>query len=753
MNTIILIVILSLAVLAVVDLIVGVSNDAINFLNASLGSKAFSFKTIMIVASAGIFVGAVFSSGMMEVARKGIFHPEVFNFYDVLVVFVAVLIGDILLLNVFNNLGMPTSTTVSIVFDLLGAAVAVGLINVIGNDKPIADLANYINSSRALTIIFGILLSVIVAFSVGALVQYISRLVFSFQFDIRKKALATSLFGGFSIAAITYFIVLKGLKGTDFYGDIKGFLHEYTAVIISVSFIFWTIVSFLTVKVFKKNIFKFIVLLGTFSLALAFAGNDLVNFIGVPIAAYNSWDFWSASGQDMHTYFMTDLAGNKVPTPFYFLVAAGLVMVATLWFSKKAKHVAKTALDLSAQGDKDERFTSNLVSRAMVRGALNLNKSFQKILPASALAWIDSRFKTPEVVIKNEEDVPEFDLVRASVNLLVSAILISVGTSFKLPLSTTYVTFMVAMGASLADRAWGRESAVYRIAGVMNVIAGWFLTAISAFIIAFTFALIIYHTGFVVALILELGVVFYMYKTHIKPSKGEEISEDEMEIVEANKVEEIDAGELLQKSSKQVHKVLQRTAAYLQRAIDGAGKTDVRFGKPLMKDVAKLDVYTKKRKDRANKVLLKLTPDAVEAGPYYLQLLDTQREIALATRFAIAPIVEHITNSHTPLIKEQIDELTKLNECMTKFSDDVLKAIETYDFTRRDELNERMENIIKQIDDARRNQVKRVKEDVVGVRNSMLFFNILQELKNINLFTMNLFKAYRDFVEVIGDKK
>ncbi len=493
-------------------------------------------------------------------------------------------------------------------------------------------------------------------------------------------------------------------------------------------------------------------MLGTFSLALAFAGNDLVNFIGVPIAAYNSWDFWSASGQDMHTYFMTDLAGNKVPTPFYFLVAAGLVMVATLWFSKKAKHVAKTALDLSAQGDKDERFTSNLVSRAMVRGALNLNKSFQKILPASALAWIDSRFKTPEVVIKNEEDVPEFDLVRASVNLLVSAILISVGTSFKLPLSTTYVTFMVAMGASLADRAWGRESAVYRIAGVMNVIAGWFLTAISAFIIAFTFALIIYHTGFVVALILELGVVFYMYKTHINPSKGEEISEDEMEIVEANKVEEIDAGELLQKSSKQVHKVLQRTAAYLQRAIDGAGKTDVRFGKPLMKDVAKLDVYTKKRKDRANKVLLKLTPDAVEAGPYYLQLLDTQREIALATRFAIAPIVEHITNSHTPLIKEQIDELTKLNECMTKFSDDVLKAIETYDFTRRDELNERMENIIKQIDDARRNQVKRVKEDVVGVRNSMLFFNILQELKNINLFTMNLFKAYRDFVEVIGDK-
>jgi phosphate/sulfate permease len=750
METLIFIVVISLLMLAVVDIIVGVSNDAINFLNASLGSKAFNFKTIMIIASAGIFVGAVFSSGMMEVARKGIFHPQMFSFYDILVIFVAVLIGDILLLNIFNSMGMPTSTTVSIVFNLLGAAVAIGFANVIGDDKPIADLALYINSSKALTIIFGILLSVVVAFTVGAIAQYFSRLVFTFRYDVKTRAVSTAIFAGISIAAITYFIVLKGLKGTDFYGDIKVILKNYTLLIIGGSFLFWTLISYVTVKFFNANILKFIILLGTFSLALAFAGNDLVNFIGVPIAAFNSWQFWIDAGAgDPHIFMMADL-GKKVPTPLLFLLASGAIMIATLWLSKKAKNVAKTTLDLTAQGDKEEKFSSNLLSRAMVRGALKVNHSLQAMIPSSTRQWMDSRFQIPAIEKSNAE-AAEFDLIRASVNLLIAAILISIGTSFKLPLSTTYITFMVAMGASLSDRAWGRESAVYRIAGVMNVIAGWFLTALSAFIIAFTIAMIIYNTGFVIALVMEVGVLYLMYRNRTGKKLDPDEMEDEMEVTKANQVKEINEIELIQKSSKQIHKVLQRTNNYLKQALEGAGKTDVRFGKPLMKDVEKLNAYTKKRKDRANKVLLKLTPDAVEAGPFYVQMLDTQREISLAVLYAIKPIVEHITNSHTPLIQEQIDELTQLHSCIIKFSDDVLKAIDTNDFSSRDELNERMEKIIKQIDDARRNQVKRVKEDIVGVRNSMLYFNILQEMKNINLYTMSLFKSYRDFMEIVED--
>ncbi|HFX18058.1 MAG TPA: inorganic phosphate transporter, partial [Flavobacteriales bacterium] len=430
MMNLFLILIAILLILAIIDLVVGVSNDAVNFLNSALGSKAFSFKTIMITASLGIFIGAVFSSGMMEVARKGIFHPGMFSFQDIMVVFLSVMLADILLLDIFNSLGMPTSTTVSIVFDLLGAAVGVGLMKTLEKGADIGEIAMYINSSSALKIISGILLSVVIAFAVGALVQYLARLVFTFQFDVKKRVLATAIFSGISIAAITYFIILKGLKGTDFYGDIKEYIHNYTFTIILLSFLIWTLVSYVLIKFFNVNILKFIILLGTFSLALAFAGNDLVNFIGVPIAGYNSYQAWLASGQPANEFMMTVL-GDKVPTPIIFLIGAGTIMVITLWTSSKAQKVAKTAIDLSAQGDKDEKFQANPVSRAVVKGAMGLNKVFTASLPKQTLQWIDSRFRTP--AIRVTKDMPEFDLIRASVNLLVAAILISIATSMKLP--------------------------------------------------------------------------------------------------------------------------------------------------------------------------------------------------------------------------------------------------------------------------------------------------------------------------------
>ncbi|MGK0421765.1 MAG: phosphate/sulfate permease, partial [Polaribacter sp.] len=475
----------ALAVLAIVDLVVGVSNDAVNFLNSAIGSKAISVRNIMIIASLGVFVGAITSSGMMEVARKGIFNPSMFMFQDIMFIFMAVMITDILLLDIFNSLGMPTSTTVSIVFELLGAAVCVSLIKISANDaQSFSDLWSYINHETATKIIFGILLSVIVAFSVGAIVQFVSRIIYSFNFE-KRPSYISALFGGFAITAITYFIIIKGMKGTPFYKDIKFLIEGSTLTIIAGSFVIWAIISQILIQAFKINILKLIIGIGTFSLAMAFSGNDLVNFVGVPIAAWNSYEAWSVSGVSADAFSMGVLA-KKVPSNIWLLLFAGGIMVVTLWTSSKAKNVIKTGIDLSRQGEGHEKFKPNPLSRVTVRAAMVINTGIRYVIPKPAIDFIDSKFTKPVIALPKDKtyELPAFDLVRAAVNLIVAGILISIATSMKLPLSTTYVTFMVAMGTSLADRAWGRESAVYRVAGVLNVIGGWFLTAITAFLAA-----------------------------------------------------------------------------------------------------------------------------------------------------------------------------------------------------------------------------------------------------------------------------
>ncbi len=477
MDNIYLLMLVALAILAVADLVVGVSNDAVNFLNSALGSKAISFKTIMIVASLGIAFGAVFSSGMMEVARKGIFVPGEFYFDEIMIIFMAVMITDILLLDFFNTLGMPTSTTVSIVFELLGAAVAMALIKIGADNGSFSELGKYINTEKATEIIVGILLSVVVAFSIGAFVQYVARALLSFNFEKKPKWVG-AIFGGIALAGITYFIFIKGLKGTDYYGQIKPFIEGKTALIIIMSFIIWSLLSYLFIKLFKGNIYKLIIIVGTFALALAFAGNDLVNFIGVPIAAWQSYEAWVGSGVPA-TEFAMDVLGKKVATPTILLLLAGLVMVLTLWLSSKAKNVVKTSIDLSSDADTKERFEPHFLSRSLVRGSMLLSKYFAIITPQSIQDKIEHQFEKPFIQLSKNKthDLPAFDMVRAAVNLMVASVLISIATSMKLPLSTTYVTFMVAMGSSLADRAWGRERAVYRVAGVLNVIGGWFFTA------------------------------------------------------------------------------------------------------------------------------------------------------------------------------------------------------------------------------------------------------------------------------------
>ena len=509
----------ALAVLAIVDLVVGVSNDAVNFLNSAIGSKAISVRNIMIIASVGVFFGAVTSSGMMEVARKGIFNPSMFVFQDVMYIFMAVMITDILLLDVFNSLGMPTSTTVSIVFELLGSAVVIALIKITQNDaESFSAIWSYINYDTASDIILGILLSVIVAFTVGAIVQYFSRLIYSFNFENRPDYI-NSLFGGFAITSITYFIIIKGLKGTQFYSSLKGILEGNTLEIIAISFVVWTLISHLIRKFFKVNILVLIIGVGTFSLAMAFAGNDLVNFIGVPIAALNSYEAWSVSGINPELFSMGSLA-KKVPSNIWLLLLAGAIMVVTLWTSSKAKSVIETGINLSRQGEGHEKFQPNNVSRVVVRFSMFLNSGINYIIPSKTKNYINSKFEKPVVKLTKDKtfEMPAFDLVRASVNLIMASILISIATSMKLPLSTTYVTFMVAMGTSLADRAWGRESAVYRVAGVLNVIGGWFLTAIVAFIAAGIVAYLInLHISFIP--ILLILVAFLITKNSIAHRK------------------------------------------------------------------------------------------------------------------------------------------------------------------------------------------------------------------------------------------
>ncbi|MFT7066061.1 MAG: phosphate/sulfate permease, partial [Sediminicola sp.] len=438
MDNIYLLMIIALAFLAVADLVVGVSNDAVNFLNSAIGSKAISFRTIMIVASLGIGIGAIFSSGMMEVARKGIFNPSEFMFSEIMIIFMAVMITDILLLDFFNTVGMPTSTTVSIVFELLGAAVAMAFIKVAADTGNYIDVYKYINTSKATEIIVGILLSVVIAFSIGALVQYFSRMLLSF--DFRKKAKwVVSLFGGIALTAITYFILIKGLKGATFVSDgLNAFIINNTLLIIVGSLVLWTVVSYLITIILKFDVYKLIIIVGTFALALAFAGNDLVNFIGVPIAAWQSFEAWQASGVPATEFSMNVLA-EEVSTPTFLLFGAGMVMVLTLWFSKKARYVTQTEINLSREGESKERFQPNFLSRGIVRAAMLISQFSNTLLPKTLKDRIDSNFEKPVITLSKDKtyEMPAFDMVRAAVNLMVAGVLISIATSFKLPLSTT----------------------------------------------------------------------------------------------------------------------------------------------------------------------------------------------------------------------------------------------------------------------------------------------------------------------------
>ncbi len=744
MEHIYLALIVVLFLLAISDLIVGVSNDAVNFLNAAIGSKAASFKIIMVVAALGILFGATFSSGMMEVARKGIFNPQHFYFSEIILIFLAVMITDVILLDLFNTFGLPTSTTVSIVFELLGAAVAVSLIKITHNPDALP-LSEYINSAKALAIIAGILLSVVVAFTVGAIIQYFSRLLFSFDYERRLKRWG-ALWGGFAITAITYFILIKGAKGASFMSDeTKDFIHQNSFLIIVYSFIAWTVILQILTWLFKLNILKLIVLVGTFALAMAFAGNDLVNFIGVPLAGFESYkDFIAHPGAQPDNFLMVSLTG-KIKTPTSYLLIAGLIMVLTLWISKKAKSVIKTSVDLGRQEEGYERFEATGFSRVLVRGSSNMANFFEKILPKNLNEKIDRNFDQTPFIEKQKKlgkDAPAFDMIRASVTLVVASILIAFGTSMKLPLSTTYVTFMVAMGTSLSDRAWGRESAVYRISGVLSVIGGWFFTALAAFTSAFILGYIIFYGGYVAIFGLLAFAAFMVYRTHVIHKGKVEEQEIEKELEE----EVMTNGSFVAKSSDNVIAVLEDVGAIIERTFKALANEDLKKLRKLSKEVEKVNKKTKKSKDNIDKTIKKLEESSIESGYYYVQVLDYLREIAHTITYIVYPVVEHVDNHHKGLLSDQIKELDMIQDGINKLLKIINKAIKKQDFKLLDDILTQQKIILDLIEETRKNQVKRIKNNEAGTKNSLLYLNILSESKNLVLYAVNALKSHRDFV-------
>ena len=745
-----LILVVILGLLAIADLVVGVSNDAVNFLNSAIGSKVVSFKTLMIIASLGVAFGAISSSGMMEVARKGIFNPEMFVFSEIMIIFMAVMITDILLLDVFNSYGLPTSTTVSIVFELLGAAVVISLIKLSALDSSFVELSDYINTSKATQIIFGIFFSVVVAFSIGALIQFISRIILSFKFEEKAKWMG-SLFGGIALTSIFYFIVIKGLKGTpysenqyDILGglSISNFIDINLNMIVLLSLLILTLLSYLFNSVFKLNIYTLIICVGTFALALAFAGNDLVNFIGVPIAGYESFLAWSASGVSAESFTM-EILSEKVSAPTFILLGAGIIMVLTLWTSSKAKSVIKTSIDLSRQEETIERFEPNFLSRFLVRAGSSFVENFSKITPKPILDFVDSQYIKPKInTLILRKDRPAFDKIRASVNLVVAAILISVATSYKLPLSTTYVTFMVAMGTSLADKAWGSESAVYRVAGVINVIGGWLMTALIAFTASGVIVSILYYfeeIGLIVLVILVGYVLTKNYFLH-KERRIKEIEEEELEMIESKSIKGV-----IFESSKNITKFSKRVNKLFQKTFEGLASKDISTLKENQTTVSKLDKDVDLIANNVFYFIKNLDEGSKEsASDFHMKILGGLENITLSMQTITKSIYKHFNNNHRGLTYNQLRELKELEDDMNSFFKKIVQTFEKQKYEEIKSIFSIKESLIKSLNKKIKLQVSRTKDKDSGPRNTRLYFEFLNKTQNIVSEYLKILELYSE---------
>ena len=742
MDNLYIIILAALLGLAIIDLIVGVSNDAVNFLNSAIGSKAISFRNILIIASLGIFAGAIFSSGMMEVARKGIFMPGEFYFSEIMIIFISVMIADVLLLDFYNSLGMPTSTTVSIVFELLGAAVIMALIKIGMDDaQSVSDIGTYINKDKAVIIVTGILLSVFIAFTVGAVVQWLSRLVFTFQYEKKIQSVGF-LFAAACLTAISYFIFFKGLKGTPYYGDIKDVLATYNIAIIAGLFVLWSVAAYVINNVFKKNVLVLVIGIGTFSLALAFAGNDLVNFIGVPMAAYHSYEAWSASGVAASEFSMGVLS-EKVPSEPVLLFLAGGIMVLTLWFSKKAQTVVETGIDLSRQDEGSERFRANFLSRSIVKGSSRVVSLLNAFVPQRTLDRVANSFSRPiqNISADKAKELPAFDNIRASINLAVAGILISIATSMKLPLSTTYVTFMVAMGTSFADRAWGRESAVYRVAGVLNVIGGWFLTAISAFVVAGGLTYVIFlgqEAAIAVLLIVSIGLLLRSYRSHKRKVANVGV------VAGLRKFESKTVQGIIDESADNISNAMGRVAKSYGSMIDGLANMDEDELNDNRKRVDKLDGEVEDLRNHLFYFIKNLDETSVRGSNFYITILAYLTDMAQSLEYLAKKSYKHVNNNHKALHPDQLHELRTIGSDVNVVVSQVKALFEARDFDGLSAVLEAQEALLARISDVIDAQISRTRTEESSPRNTTLFFNLALETKDLIKALMSLVEEYRN---------
>ncbi len=746
MESIYLGIVIFLFLLAIFDLTVGVSNDAVNFLNSAIGAKAASFKTIILIAAVGIFCGATMSNGMMEIARHGIFRPEAFHFNELMCIFLAVMVTDVVLLDIFNTLGMPTSTTVSMVFELLGGTFALAMLKIAAGPESLT-FAELLNTEKALTVILGIFLSVAIAFFFGTLVQYLSRIIFTFNYTTKLKW-TIGLFGGIAVTAIIYFMLIKGIKDASFMTDAhKLWVKDNTLTIVGGCFVFFTVLMQI-LHWCKVNVFKVIVLLGTFALAMAFAGNDLVNFVGVPLAGFSSYTDFMANGNGVANDYLMGALNEPAKTPFIFLFLSGVIMVISLITSKKAQNVIKTSVDLSRQDDGNEMFGSSAIARSLVRSMTTLGNNISKIIPEKVKVWLDSRFNKDEAILANGA---AFDLVRASVNLVLAGLLIALGTSLKLPLSTTYVAFMVAMGSSLADRAWGRESAVFRVTGVLSVIGGWFITAGAAFIICFFVTMIMYFGG-MTAMVIMIGVAaFILIRSNNKyrKKKKSEKQDDVFQQMLSSKDKAVVWNLLRQHVRENLVKVLDFAANTYGQMTDGFIRED-------LKSLRKAVSSTNDEKDILKKIRRKETLGmrridrnvAIEKNTWFHLGSNSSEQMMYCLKRMCEPCKEHVDNNFNPLPAECAEEFVPIRDMLKSLLERTKDIIDKGNYEEADLVLAEGEELKTCLSRLHKMRIERMQEENSSGKLSWVYLNLLQESQELVSIMRHMLRASRKFQHV-----
>lgn len=755
MTTFYLIIVSFLIVLAVFDLVVGVSNDAVNFLNSAIGAKVAKFRTIVTIAAIGVFAGAALSNGMMDVARHGIMTPEYFSFTDVICVFLAVMVTDVILLDIFNTLGMPTSTTVSMVFELLGGAFAIALIKILDGAVDVEGvpltLGDLLNTEKALSVILGIFLSVAIAFVFGLLVQWIARMVFSFTYRVNgtttsyenlktstphglfSSSVKIGVFAGIAVTSIIWFLLINGLKGSSFMTpELKTLINDNTWLILGGGFVSFSVIM-IVLSAFKLPVLKMVVLLGTFALAMAFAGNDLVNFVGVPLSGLDAYNDFTANGNGDASGFMMKSLMGSAQTPIIYLILAGVVMVLSLIFSKKAQNVVKTSVDLSRQDEGDEMFGSSAIARVLVRHSQKVSSAITEAMPKPLLRWVDSRFNSDSAVLANGA---AFDQIRASVNLVLAGLLVAFGTSMKLPLSTTYVTFMVAMGTSLADRAWSRESAVFRITGVLSVIGGWFITAGAAFIVCYLMTNLMFFGSFVAMGLAIILAIVLLVRSNVKfaTQKEEPVTDRIFKQLIASK-DKAERWDLLKQhvvhgNSEQLRFVI----SCYEKVTDAFLQEEYRPLRHATHEIETAHKQLKRQRRREIIGLRKIDPIlALEKNTWYFLSNDAIEQLLYCLKRINDPCREHVGNNFSPVSYEFTSTFLGYQKQVVDTLEQAVMALGTPLATNgmADVVREQATVVQQNLSSYRKQIIDTMQQNSVNIASTMAFLNIIQESQQI----------------------